>query len=34
MTGVKVVVPNSNTTIIWTPILEWYVVGCGSENWH
>ena len=28
----KVVVPTSNTTIIWTPIVEWYVVRCVSKN--
>jgi hypothetical protein len=30
----KAEVPNYNTTIIWTPIFEWYVVGCGSKNRH
>ena len=30
----KVDVPNSNTTIIWTPICKWYVVRCGSKNGH
>jgi hypothetical protein len=28
----KVDVPKSNTTIICTPIFEWYVVRCGSKN--
>jgi hypothetical protein len=23
-----------NTTIIWTSTFGWYVVRCGSENWH
>jgi hypothetical protein len=27
-------VPKSNTTIIWTPLFEWYVVRCGSQNKH
>jgi hypothetical protein len=27
-------VPKSNTTIFWTPILEWYVVKCGFKNGH
>ena len=31
---VKVGVPKSKTTIIWTPIFEWYVVRCRSKNWH
>ena len=26
--------PKSNTTIMWTPIFGWYVVRCGSKNWH
>ena len=30
----KVDVPKSKTTIIWTPIFEWYVVRCGSKNRH
>ena len=30
----RVDVPNSNTTIIQTPILDWYVVKCGSKNRH
>ena len=29
----KVQLPKSNTIIIWTPIVEWYVVRCGSKNW-
>ena len=24
----------SNTTIIWTPLFEWSVVGCGSKKRH
>ena len=28
----KVDIPDSNTTIIWTPIFEWYVVRCGFKN--
>ena len=24
----------SNTTITWRPIFEWYVVRYGSKNWH
>ena len=28
----KVDIPDSNTTIIWTRIFEWYVVRCGSKN--
>ena len=27
-------VPNSNTTLTWTPIFESYVVRCGSKNGH
>jgi hypothetical protein len=31
-------VPKSSTTIIWTPIFEWYVVKCASKRktpkWH
>ena len=23
---------DSNISIIWTPIFEWYVVRCGSKN--
>ena len=30
----KVDVPKSNTTTIWTPIFEWYVIWCRSKNWH
>ena len=30
----KVNNPKSNTTIIWTPIFERYVVKCGSMKWH
>ena len=30
----KVVLPNSNRTLIWTPLFEWYVVRCGSKNGH
>ena len=30
----KVNMPKSNTTLIWTPMFEWYVVWCGSKNWH
>ena len=28
----KVDVPKSNTTKMWTPIFEWYVVRYGSTN--
>ena len=24
--------PNSITYLNWTPIIEWYVVWCGSKN--
>ena len=27
-------VPKSNTTIVWTPIIEWYVVRSESKNKH
>jgi hypothetical protein len=30
----KVDVLECNTTIIRAPIFEWYVVMCGSKNWH
>ena len=30
----KVDMPHLSTTIIKTPIFEWYVVMCGSKNWH
>ena len=23
-----------NTTIIWTPTFEWYVVSSGSKSWY
>jgi len=26
--------PKLNTTMIYTPIFEWYVVRCGFKNWH
>ena len=26
--------PKLNTTTIRTSIFEWYVVGCGSKNFH
>ena len=29
---IKVDVPNSVTYLNWTPILEWYVVRCGSKS--
>ena len=29
---IKVHVPNSVTYLNWTPILEWYVVRCGSKS--
>ena len=28
----KVDVPRFNTTTMWTPAFEWYVVRCGSKN--
>ena len=31
--ALKVDVPNLNTTVIWTPVFEWYMVKCGSKNW-
>ena len=34
VTSCKVAVPNSNTTIIWTSLFEWYVHGCGSKVGH
>ena len=34
MLSTKVDMPKSNTTIMWTPIFEGYVVKCGSKNWH
>ena len=30
----KVHMANSNTAIIKTPVFEWYVVRCGSQNGH
>ena len=27
-------VPKSTTETTWTPLFEWYVVRCGSKNWH
>ena len=30
--SVKVDVPNSVTYLHWTPIFEWYVDWCGSQN--
>ena len=27
-------VPKSSTTIIWTLVVEWYMVRCGSKNGH
>ena len=33
--GPRIDVPNSNiNTILWTPILKWYVVRSGSKNGH
>ena len=29
---IKVDMPKSNTTTMWTPAFEWYVVRCGSKN--
>ena len=28
----EVDVPNSVTSLYWTPIFEWYVVRCASKN--
>jgi hypothetical protein len=28
----EVDVPHSNTTIVWTPIFEWYAIRHGSKN--
>jgi hypothetical protein len=33
-TYLQVSVPTFNTTIIWTPLFEWYVVTCGSKGGH
>ena len=30
--SVLIDVPNPNTTIIWTPILEWFVATCRSTS--
>ena len=29
---IKVDAPNANIAIMWTPIIEWYIVRCGSKN--
>ena len=26
--------PKLNTTTIWTPIFEWYMVACETKNGH
>ena len=32
--AIKVDTHNFNIATIWTPIIEWYVVRCGSKNKH
>lgn len=29
---IKVDVCNANVAIMWTPIIEWFIVRCGSKN--
>ena len=32
--GAKVDMSKLDILKFWTPLSEWYVVRCGSKNWH
>ena len=31
---VKILLKVDQNTIIWIPIFGWYMLMCGSKNWH